>query len=72
MAVKKPSIFALLVLLLLLTPAMALQKVPGDIDGDMKVSAEEVKKAEDAFSKGSITEQNLTEIKHIHEAIPLQ
>jgi len=71
MAVKKPSIFALLVLILLITPSTALQKVPGDIDGDMKVSAEEVKKAEDAFSKGSITEQNLTEIKHIHEVYPI-
>lgn len=71
MAVKKPSIFALLALILLIGPSVALQKVPGDIDGDMKVSAEEVKKAEDAFSKGSITEQNLTEIKHIHEAYPI-
>jgi iron complex transport system substrate-binding protein len=71
MAVKKPSMFALLALLLLVVPSVALQKVPGDMDGDMKVSAEEVKKAEDAFSKGSITEQNLTEIKHIHEVYPI-
>jgi iron complex transport system substrate-binding protein len=62
---------ALLAFFLLLAPSLALQMVPGDLDGDMKVSAEEVAKAEEAFANGSITEQNLTEIKHIHEAYPI-
>lgn len=61
----------LLAFILLLSSATALQNVPGDLDGNMIVSDDEIARAQDDFAKGSITEQNLTEISHIHDAYPI-
>ena len=62
---------ALLALLIFISSAIALQNVPGDIDGNMIVSDDEIARAEADFANGSITEQNLTEIKHIQDAYPI-
>lgn len=60
----------LLHLCLLINPGQALPTVPGDLDGDLLVSAEEVKIADENFVQGKITGQDLKDIKHIHEAFP--
>ncbi|OPY54580.1 MAG: corrinoid ABC transporter substrate-binding protein [Methanosaeta sp. PtaU1.Bin112] len=57
--------------IIFLSIATALQNVPGDLDGNMIVSDDEIARAEADFAKGSITEQNLTEIRHIHDAYPI-
>lgn len=62
---------ALLLLFILIIPCQALPTVPGDLDGDLLISTEEVKRAEEAFNQGKIAEKDLTEIKHIHEAYPI-
>jgi iron complex transport system substrate-binding protein len=45
--------------------------VPGDADGDMIVSDEELELAEQSYSEGKITSDELEEIKHIHEKYPI-
>jgi|WetSurMetagenome_2_1015567.scaffolds.fasta_scaffold00221_24 iron complex transport system substrate-binding protein len=61
----------LLAFVLLLSSATASQNVPGDLDGNMIISDDEIASADADFAKGSITEQNLTEIRHIHDAYPI-
>jgi len=64
---------ALMVLLSILTsfPALAFDPIPGDLNGDMLVSADELKIAEDSYAKGEISSDVLAEIRHIHERYPL-
>ena len=45
--------------------------VPGDADGDKIVSDEELELAEQSYSEGKITSDELEEIKHIHEKYPI-
>ncbi len=45
--------------------------VPGDADGDMIVSDEELRLAEQSYSEGKTTSDELEEIKHIHEKYPI-
>jgi iron complex transport system substrate-binding protein len=44
--------------------------VPGDVDGNKIVSAEELQKAEDDFSGGKISAADLAKIRTIHESYP--
>jgi len=44
--------------------------VPGDLDGDMIVSAEELAAAKASLSSGKITAEELERIEHIHENYP--
>ena len=44
--------------------------VPGDLDGDMIVSAEEVAAAKASLSAGKITAEELADIENIHENYP--
>ena len=46
--------------------------VPGDADGDMIVSDEELEQAEKSFDEGKITSDELEEIRHIQMTIPSQ
>lgn len=64
---------ALMALLAVLTsiPALAFDPVPGDLNGDMLVSADELKIAEESHAKGEISSDALAEIRHIHERYPL-
>lgn len=63
----------LMALLAVLTyiPALAFDPIPGDLNGDMLVSADELKIAEEAHAKGEISSDTLAEIRHIHEIYPL-
>jgi len=45
--------------------------VPGDADGDMVVSDEELELAEQSFGEGKITSEQLEEIRHIHDDYPI-
>ena len=45
--------------------------IPGDSDGDKIVSAEEVAAAEKLAKEGSMSADELQEIKHIHEKYPI-
>jgi len=45
--------------------------VPGDADGDMIVSDEELELAEQSYSEGKITSDELEEIRHIYEKYPI-
>lgn len=45
--------------------------VPGDADGDMIVSDEELELAEQSCDEGKITSAELEKIKHIHEDYPI-
>jgi len=45
--------------------------VPGDADGDMIVSDEELRLAEQSYSEGKITSSELEEIRHIHDNYPI-
>ncbi len=45
--------------------------VPGDADGDMIVSDEELEQAEKSFDEGKITSEQLEEIRHIHDHYPI-
>ncbi len=45
--------------------------VPGDADGDMIVSDEELEQAEKSFDEGKITSEQLEEIRHIHNNYPI-
>jgi len=45
--------------------------VPGDSDGDMIVSDEELELAEQSYNDGEITSDELEEIKHIHDNYPI-
>lgn len=45
--------------------------VPGDADGDMIVSDEELETAEQSCSEGKITSDELKEIEHIHDNYPI-
>ncbi len=45
--------------------------VPGDADGDMIVSDEELEQAEKSFDEGKITSDELEEIRHIHDDYPI-
>jgi iron complex transport system substrate-binding protein len=65
------SSLTLLLLLTLIIPCQSLPSVPGDVDGNLLISSDEVRIAEEAFSQGKIEEKDLTEIKHIHEAYPI-
>lgn len=44
--------------------------VPGDVDGDKIVSAEELQKAEDGCNAGKITSEELAMIRMIHDSYP--
>jgi len=44
--------------------------VPGDLDGDMIVSADEMDTAERSYQSVSTTQDQLDEIRHIHENYP--
>lgn len=52
-------------------PALAIDPIPGDLNGDMLVSADELKIAENSHAKGEISSDSLAEIRHIHERYPL-
>jgi len=69
---KNGTVIALLLALLLMTIPASSQPilVPGDSDGDKLVSAEELQAAEQAFSDGKISAQQLDEIRNIHENYP--
>lgn len=69
MKIKK-YILILLALIVLFNPCIALIKVPGDLNSDLKVSDDELKQAELLYQKGEHSSQNLSEIKHIHELYP--
>jgi iron complex transport system substrate-binding protein len=45
--------------------------VPGDADGDMILSDEELELAEKSFDDGKITSEQLDEIRHIHDNYPI-
>jgi iron complex transport system substrate-binding protein len=62
---------ALLAFIIFFSMATALQNVPGDLDGNLIVSDDEIARAEADFAKGSITERNITEIRHIHDVYPI-
>jgi iron complex transport system substrate-binding protein len=60
-----------LALISLISPsALALQDVPGDLNGDQVVSDEEFGNAEEARQKGQISSQDLDAIRHIHDRYP--
>ena len=44
--------------------------VPGDTDGDNKVSEDELKAAEESYKKGEISTEELDKIRHIKENYP--
>ena len=44
--------------------------VPGDTDGDNKVSDDELKAAEESYKKGEISTEELDKIRHIKENYP--
>jgi len=76
---KLRSPVAMLALLVLLAISFALAAlpaaaysvtVPGDLDGDMIVSAEELDAAKTSLSAGKITAEELDRIEHIHENYP--
>jgi iron complex transport system substrate-binding protein len=53
------------------TPASAqIIVVPGDLDGDMIVSGDEMASAEQSHRDGKISPEQLEEIEHIHENYP--
>ncbi|KUK43182.1 MAG: Periplasmic binding protein, partial [Methanothrix harundinacea] len=56
---------------LMALPAVAYETVvPGDLDGDLIVSEEELEAAESSYGAGKITAEELAEIEHIHENYP--
>jgi len=66
----KASMLALC-LLLALGPATAGDgTIPGDLDADKIVSDEEMEAAETSYEEGSVTSEELEEIRHIHEDYP--
>jgi len=71
--VARPALHVLLAISFALAavPAAAYSvAVPGDLDGDMIVSAEELAAAKASLSAGKITAEVLAEIEHIHENYP--
>lgn len=60
-----------LCLFLALGPAVAGDgTIPGDLDGDKIVSDEEMETVEASYEDGSVTSEELVEIRHIHEEYP--
>lgn len=60
----------LIVLMILAAIASVHGAVPGDLDGDKIVSQDELSNAESQFKEGTITSEQLEEIKHIMENYP--
>jgi len=67
----KTALLALVCLSLIFATASAQGiVVPGDADGDMIVSDEELRLAEQSYSEGKTTSDELEEIRHIHDDYP--
>jgi len=69
---RSPLILLLAIsIFLVASQAVALSMVvPGDLDGDLIVSEEELEAAESSYGAGKITAEELAEIEHIHENYP--
>ena len=74
---RSPVAMAALLVLLAISVALAAVPaaaysvaVPGDLDGDMIVSDEELSAAMTSLSSGGITAEELAKIEHIHENYP--
>lgn len=61
---------SLVILIILAASSHAWGTVPGDLDGDKIVSDEELKTAEQLYSRGNISSEELQEIRHIHDRYP--
>ncbi|MEN3036560.1 MAG: ABC transporter substrate-binding protein [Candidatus Methanosuratincola petrocarbonis] len=60
----------MMILLVMIPPAWCTFTVPGDLDGDRKVSIEELQRAEDLAKERKISPEQLEEIRHIHMKYP--
>jgi len=67
---KSYSSIVLVILAFLATASIAWGIVPGDLDGDDRVSQSELLNAENLLKEGTITADQLAEIRHITEAYP--
>jgi len=63
-------LLAIAISLLVLSAAAYEVVVPGDLDGDLIVSDEELEAAEESYDDGKITAEELEKIQQIHENYP--
>jgi len=71
MRMSKIFLFAACIALMIGSAFAQETNIPGDSNGDKIISAEEVTSAEKLAKEGKLSEDELQEIKHIHEKYPI-